>query len=142
MYAGFTQALLRELSRLGVDVRAETGVIRGDGLAPDLYLGRFGGDYPDPDTFMGPLDSTQGSFRNVTSSREIDALAARGRREADARLRQAIYRDIEELIAREALIIPLFHENRYCFTRPEVKGMDEEFLRMTIGTDYARLWVE
>ncbi len=54
---------------------------------------------------------------------EIDELAERGRAETDPRVRHSIYRRVEELIVREALLLPLFHDQVYCFARPEVEGL-------------------
>jgi len=38
-------------------------------------------------------------------------------------VRHSIYRNVEEIIAREALMLPLFHEQVYCFARPDVEGL-------------------
>ena len=40
---------------------------------------------------------------------------SKGRAEADPSIRHALYRQAEEIIAREALLIPLFHEQIYRF---------------------------
>jgi ABC-type transport system substrate-binding protein len=50
-------------------------------------------------------------------------LIDRGRSETDPRVRHAVYREVEELIAREALLLPLFHDQVGCFARPEVQGL-------------------
>jgi len=54
---------------------------------------------------------------------EIDALADRGRVETDPRVRHSLYRRVEDLIVREALLLPLFNDQIYCFARPEVEGL-------------------
>ena len=43
--------------------------------------------------------------------------------EIDPAARHAIYRRVEEIIARDALLLPLFHEQVYRFARPEVEGL-------------------
>jgi ABC-type transport system substrate-binding protein len=60
--------------------------------------------------------------------------------ETDPRVRNSLYRQAEELIAREALLLPLFHDQVYCFARPEVEGLT------TIGQSnavipYEDLWI-
>jgi ABC-type transport system substrate-binding protein len=50
-------------------------------------------------------------------------LIERGRSETDPRVRHTIYREVEELVAREALLLPLFHDQVGCFARPEVEGL-------------------
>ncbi len=98
---------------------------RGDA---DLFIGRWNADYPDADTFVhGVLHSLAGNNRNFCSSPEIDRLVEQGRTELDPRARHSIYRKVEELIAREVLIVPLFHERLYRFARPEIEGLNVGF---------------
>ncbi|MGE5275912.1 MAG: ABC transporter substrate-binding protein [Acidobacteriota bacterium] len=92
--------------------------------AGDLNIGRWNADYPDADNFVHTLfHSDAGFFGKYLDAPEIDELADRGRAEADPRVRHGIYRQVEELIAREALLLPLFHDQVYCFARPEVEGL-------------------
>jgi peptide/nickel transport system substrate-binding protein len=64
---------------------------------------------------------------------EIDRLAARGRAEIDPRSRHSIYRQVEEIIARDALLIPLFHEQVYRFVQPDVEGLSLGFSSQTVA---------
>ncbi|MEX1246820.1 MAG: ABC transporter substrate-binding protein [Thermoanaerobaculia bacterium] len=90
----------------------------------DLNIGRWNADYPDADNFMHTLlHSDSGFLGRFVGNAEVDALAERGRAETDPRVRHSIYRRVEELIAREALLLPLFHDQVYCFARPEVEGL-------------------
>ncbi|HEY7369752.1 MAG TPA: ABC transporter substrate-binding protein, partial [Thermoanaerobaculia bacterium] len=89
----------------------------------DLAVGRWGADYPDADTFIyGVLHSAAGSVGHYFSRPEIDQLAEQARAETDPRVRHSLYRKVEDLIARDALILPLFHDQVYAFVRPEVEG--------------------
>ena len=65
------------------------------------------------------------SFERLLQHKESEArwLFARGRSETFSSARHAIYRQIEEIIAREALLVPLFHEQVYRFSRPDVQGL-------------------
>ncbi len=107
----------------------------------DLDVGRWTADYPDSDTFLhGVLHSASGAFRNYLGTPEVDQLAEQGRVETDPRVRHSLYRQAEELIAREALMLPLFHDQVYCFARPELEGLT------TIGQSnasipYEDLWI-
>ncbi|HTR03412.1 MAG TPA: ABC transporter substrate-binding protein [Thermoanaerobaculia bacterium] len=107
----------------------------------DLDVGRWTADYPDTDTFLyGCLHSSSGAYRNYLSSPELDRLAEQGRVETDPRVRHSIYRQAEDLLARDALMVPLFHDQVYCFARPEVEGLT------TIGQSnavipYEDLWL-
>jgi len=90
----------------------------------DLNVSRWNADYPDADTFVyGLLHSEAGFLGRYAGSPALDQLADRGRAETDPRVRHSIYRQVEETIAREALLLPLFHDQVYCFARPEVEGL-------------------
>jgi peptide/nickel transport system substrate-binding protein len=89
-----------------------------------MMIGRWIADYPDADTFaQGVLHSREGVNGRYCGMPEIDALTERGRGEIDPRTRESIYREVEDIVAREALMIPLFHEQVYRFARPEVEGL-------------------
>jgi ABC-type transport system substrate-binding protein/serine/threonine protein kinase len=92
----------------------------------DLNIGRWLADYPDADNFVHTLLHSDSGFlgKYIGRNAELDGLAERGRVETDPRVRQSIYRRVEELIAREALLLPLFHDQVYCFARPEVEGLE------------------
>ncbi len=91
----------------------------------DLNIGRWNADYPDADNFVHTLlHSDSGFLGRFVANSELGALADRGRAETDPRVRHSIYRRVEELIARDALLLPLFHDQTYCFARPEVEGLN------------------
>ncbi len=127
-YAAFSRELVAALARAGVTIREATGsydayleaVTQG---GADLIVGRWNGDYPDADTFAYALQSQGGFLGRLCGTSEIDRLIALGRTETTPASRHAIYREIEETITREALLIPLFHEQAYRFARPEVEGL-------------------
>ena len=107
----------------------------------DLAVGRWGADYPDADTFMyGALHSEAGSIGRFVGGPELDQLIERGRAETDPRVRHSIYRQIEELIAGEALLLPLFHDQVYCFARPEVEGFTSVGQTSPVVA-YENLWI-
>jgi hypothetical protein len=51
----------------------------------------------------------------------------------EPRDRHAIYRQVEEIVAREALLVPLFHEQSYRFGRPELEGLRVGFASPTVA---------
>ncbi len=107
----------------------------------DLVIGRWGADYPDADTFVNSvLQSKAGFLGGYVGRPELDRLIDQGRAETDPRVRHSLYRQVEELIAREALLLPLFHDQVYCFARPEVEGL------VSVGQSnpvvaYDNLWI-
>jgi ABC-type oligopeptide transport system substrate-binding subunit len=66
-------------------------------------------------------------------------LIERGRAETSPLVRHTLYHEIEEIIAREVLVLPLFHEQAYRFARPEVEGLAVSFWGQTV--DYASLQI-
>jgi hypothetical protein len=48
---------------------------------------------------------------------------ARARTETTASVRHGLYLQFEEILADEALLLPLFHEQAYRLARPEVEGL-------------------
>jgi peptide/nickel transport system substrate-binding protein len=105
----------------------------------DVVVGRWNADYPDADTFAYILHSREGLLGRLCGTAEVDSLIERGRAEISPAIRHSIYRQIEEIIAREALLLPLFHEQTYRFARPEVEGLSLSY--GTPAVDYASLRV-
>ena len=102
----------------------------------DLIIGRWASDYPDADTFVyGVMQTGEGFMGHYCGTAEIDQLADRGRAEIDPRIRHSIYRQVEEAIARDALMVPLFHEQVYRFVQPDVEGLSLGFSLPTVAYD-------
>jgi ABC-type transport system substrate-binding protein len=128
-FSAFTRQLTEAFKEIGIVIRPVTRTMaeyleyekKPD---VDLFVGRWNADYPDADSFVhGVLHSESGFVGRYAGGPETDALAEQGRAETDPRVRHAIYRSVEEIVAREALLLPLFHEQVYCFARPDVEGL-------------------
>ncbi len=89
----------------------------------DLAAVRWIAPYPDSDSMTGLLHSRDGLLGRYFGRPEIDRFLERGRRETDPELRHAIYRELEQQLLEEALVIPLFHEQAYRFSRPGLRGL-------------------
>jgi len=146
VFFGEYASLLREISRAVSDhlITIRTVNSTMEELAEalnqgsvDLVLGRWGADYPDADTFANILATKEGILGKLCGSAEVDRLIARGRSETSPAARHAVYRQIEEIIARDRLLLPLFHEQTYRFARPEVQGLSLSY--GAIAVDYASL---
>ena len=99
----------------------------------DLMLGRWIADYPDADSFAYLLHSQEGSWGRMCGTPEVERLIERGRAEMDPDLRHGIYREFEAMLAREAILLPFFHEQIYRFARPEVSGLSVDFCHPVIS---------
>jgi peptide/nickel transport system substrate-binding protein/oligopeptide transport system substrate-binding protein len=132
IYSGECAALFKELDAAlrgaGFGVRSATSSMdqyldawrRG---STDMIIGRWLADYPDTDTFFQCLRIM---WEHVGSP-DLDDLINRGRTEPDPAARHAIYRELEALLRRDAVLIPLFHEQVYRFARPELDGLTVSF---------------
>ena len=76
--------------------------------------------------------------RRLCGTPEIDRLVERGRIETDPGVCHRIYREIEQIIVRRALLVPLFHEQTYRFAAPEVQDFEVNMSRETVP--YEKLW--
>lgn len=129
LYGSFWDRLKGTFEGLGLEIA--TQYLESDDMIAasrageaDLVVQRWIADYPDPDNFvMGMLHSRDGVLSGLVGHPDLDRLIEQGRRETDPALRHAVYQEIEGVIAREVLVIPLFHEQAYRFAQPGVEGL-------------------
>ena len=144
-YAALAREISRSLREHQITIRAVNktmeewmeAVSQG---SVDVVLGRWAADYPDADTFANILATKEGLFGHLCGSAEVDRLIARGRSETSPAARHAVYRQIEEIIARDRLLLPLFHEQTYRFARPDVEGLSLSY--GGIAVDYSSLRIQ
>jgi ABC-type transport system substrate-binding protein len=132
-YAKLAEDLRESVRKIGVEIEPANRTMHDylenmrDGNI-DLVVGRWMVDYPDADNFTHGLLHTKSSFLGgLAGTSEIDELTERARRETDVNVRNALYRQIEDVVARDALVLPLFYEQSYRFTRPEIEGLAINF---------------
>ena len=149
-YSALLNALFAEWRSLGVEVEVANSDMDGFLRAYrrpeefDLLVARWNADYDDPDNFTyNILHSRAGILRRWVpgggadtddggtddSWAECDGLLERARREADPRLRLALYRRFEDAVYRRHVLLPLFHDVDYRLTAPRVRGV-------SLGTTY------
>jgi ABC-type transport system substrate-binding protein len=106
----------------------------------DLTLGAWVADYPDPHALVGGiLDSREGWAAKYCGSPELDRMIERAQVEADPAARHTRYRELEEHVAREALLVPLFHLTVARFARPEVQGLTLSFATPNVRYENLRV---
>jgi ABC-type oligopeptide transport system substrate-binding subunit len=143
-YAALVKELFRTLQEKGIRIRIEgTSFEQYDKTAAagsiDFALSRWLCDFPDSDSFIhGLLHTEAGILGKFCGTPEMNQLIERGRTETRPELRHEIYREAEELIARHALLLPLFHEQTYRFARPELEGFKVTLALQSIA--YEKLW--
>jgi ABC-type transport system substrate-binding protein len=141
-YAEFATELLKAYHNKGIhlrvaDTKSEAMVPRPPTRAFDFN--RWIPDYPDSDNFIYAFHSQKGAYKVFCQIPEIDALFERGRTVTDPAERHSIYRNIENLLAERAIILPLFHEQGYRFARKEVEAFDITFSPPFVP--YEKLWL-
>lgn len=136
-YSALAQELLRTYKERGIRLRIED--LKADYFKKnltqekvDLDIGRWIADFPDADTFLHALHSEEGTWGSFCGTPELDRLIERGRVETRPELRHEIYREAEQVIAKHALLLPLFHEQTYRFARPEVENFEVTFSLQTV----------
>jgi len=129
-YATLLEALLEEWSELGLEVEVVTSSMDSylarwrDAEEIDLLIVRWVPDYDDPDNVThATFHSRRGAFRKYVALPELDRLLERARHESRPASRQALYRKVEDLLAREAAVLPLFHDIDYRIAGPQVVGL-------------------
>jgi ABC-type transport system substrate-binding protein len=143
-YAGVARELARAFGEKGVKIRIVNKTMAEyleatTQATVDMGVARWAGDYPDADTFVHILHSLEGVNGRLCGLPEVDRLIERGRTENSPSVRHSLYREVEEIIAREALLLPLFHEQVYRFARPEVEGLSVSFGNPTVAYEELRI---
>ena len=104
----------------------------------DVVVGGWFADFPDTHSIIqGLLDEKVGFCRAICGAPGLQDLIDRAQFEANTGTREMLYRQIEELIAREAFMVPLYHEQMYRIGRPELEGLSVSFTSPFV--DYASL---
>jgi peptide/nickel transport system substrate-binding protein/oligopeptide transport system substrate-binding protein len=130
------------LSKVGVEVRLvevnrilppEDPAFRGHAVIRD---NTWYADFPDPDNFLRPLFHSQGYMNAFGySNRVVDRLLDQVWSETSYTARNKLYHHIEELILRDAPIIPTDYGRVRYLLRPNVRG----FYLTPLGAPYLKM---
>jgi len=128
-YRAYFTRISDALRALGIRLRVIEGVgdlyeMPDSEQTLDLVITRWFADYPDAHTFCGMLHTREGIFGRFAGSEQFDRLLEKGQVTVDPQVRHGIYRQLEEIIAEEVCMIPLFHPQSYRFARPEIDGLE------------------
>jgi ABC-type transport system substrate-binding protein/serine/threonine protein kinase len=131
-YAFFKNELFKVLNEAGfkikvVETKAEYYEPQGIPIT-DLTFTRWLADYPDADTFLHSLlHSEKGWEGKFCGGPDLDHLIESSRRESDVKNRHILFKQVEEMLQENALVLPLFHEQTFAFSRPEIEGLELSF---------------
>lgn len=136
------QAMLR--ANLGIDVRLynQEWKVYLDSMVNqnyDLAWSAWIGDYVDPMTFLDMMVTDGGNNRTGWSNPQYDELVRRVQEVADPAERAGLFAQMEEILGREAPVLPLyFYANVYALS-PAVKGWHPTLLDIHPFQD---VWLE
>ncbi len=129
-YGALTRALAEEWSALGVEMVITTRSMESyldawnDCADIDLLLARWVPAYDDPDAVAGQLFHSQvGHLAGYLGSDHLDPLLEGARQQIDPAVRQSLYRKLEDELAAQHVLLPLFHDVDYRVAGPRVRGL-------------------
>ncbi len=129
-YRPLLDALIAVWTSLGVRselVRLDMAGFLASGEVPadiDVVLLRWSADFDDPDDFtFAHFHSRAGHWRGFFTSPEADRLLELGRSEVVPAARERHYREFEDLLQREGVVLPLFYAVDHRLAGPEVEGL-------------------
>jgi len=90
----------------------------------DYDISRAGwiGDYADPNTFLDMFLTGGGNNHSGWSNRSYDSLIARAARTIDRRDRYRLFQEAEDILLKEAPIIPIYTYTNTSLIHPDVRG--------------------
>jgi peptide/nickel transport system substrate-binding protein len=116
---GFSQEITDGLKRIGFDAKfsqnideAELYRVIGNGEY-DMFMFAWQWGIADPDVLMEMLDQNQWS-QNVSKymNRELKALGTEGHSLPNGPKREEVYKKIQEILKKDAVLIPMFYPSR------------------------------
>ncbi|GHF48146.1 peptide-binding protein [Streptomyces mashuensis] len=111
----------------------QQGYARG---AYDAYALSWLADYPDPDTFTSPLVGEDNALHNGYSSPRMERLIRATRREERRDHVAAAFRGVQEVVAEDVPLVPLWQKKDYVLTTSGISGGQY----LSDGTGIWRLW--
>jgi methyl-accepting chemotaxis protein/ABC-type transport system substrate-binding protein len=146
--SGMVPMMIEDLDAIGIRVNvtrhsatdaSATRQRRGHGL---IYCANWYADFPDSDNFFYIFFHSQAtSIYGIYFHRpDIDAKILEARRSNDTEHRASIYRSLNEMVAKEAPILPLFHERLFVLHKPDIRGVKTSLVPPPVR--YHDVWVE
>ncbi|HXH38226.1 MAG TPA: ABC transporter substrate-binding protein, partial [Thermoanaerobaculia bacterium] len=146
--SGQLPLIVEDLAAIGIDVNvtkhsaveARKPLFRpGHGM---VFCGNWYADFPDSDNFFYVFFHSEArSVRGFYFNRpEIDAQIVEARRSNDSEHRAEIYRQLNQMVIREAPLAPLFHERFFVMQKPEVRGLRTSLVPPAVR--YFDTWME
>ncbi|MFE5819813.1 ABC transporter substrate-binding protein [Streptomyces sp. NPDC056479] len=102
----------------------------------DAYAVGWVADFPDPDTYGGPLVGTGATMNTGYSDKTVDQLITASQQFADRSEAAKDFGSLQEAVARDVPVIPLWQAKEYVVSGEEIGGGQY----LSDGTGVFRLW--
>ncbi|MFJ3619101.1 ABC transporter substrate-binding protein [Streptomyces iakyrus] len=102
----------------------------------DAYAVGWVADFPDPDTFGAALVGTGSAMNTGYSSKTVDRLIKDSRRFAERTEADQDFRSVQQTVAQDVPVLPLWQAKEYVVTTEDVGGGQY----LSDGTGVFRLW--
>ncbi|WP_432147463.1 ABC transporter substrate-binding protein [Streptomyces sp. bgisy029] len=93
-------------------------------------------DFPDADNFTTPLVGRSNALHNTYASPRVDQLISLTQRHGDRRKASGVFREIQDEVAVDVPVLPLWQRKDYVLAAPDVAGSEH----LSDGTGVWRLW--
>ena len=146
--SGQLPLIIEDLAAIGIDVNVTThsAVEARKPLAQPghgmVFCGNWYADFPDADNFFyvffhSEAHAVQGlNFHDP----DVDAQIIEARHTNDPERRAEIYRQLDQMVVREAPLATLFHERLFVLQKPEVRGLRTSLVPPPVR--YHETWLE
>ncbi|KUJ66941.1 peptide-binding protein [Streptomyces albus subsp. albus] len=102
----------------------------------DAFTVSWVADFPDPDTFTTPLVGNKPVYHNGYQSKQVQQLILRTQRQAKRSRTAADFRTIQQIVADDAPMIPLWQQQENLVSTKDISGTEY----LSDGTGMWRLW--
>ena len=146
--SGMVPLIIEDLAAIGIRVEV-TRHDRTEARRPldrrghgNVFCGNWFADFPDSDNFFYIFfHSDSNAVRGIYYvTQEVDDKIIAARRSNDSEERARIYRDLDQMVVREAPIVTLFHERLFVLHKPEVRGLRTSLVPPAVR--YYDVWLE
>lgn len=130
IYADLADYVAHQLQETGIPIQVEI-VQKGTLMdqvaksAVPFFRGSWIADYPDAESYLAMFYSKNPSPPNYTrySNPAFDALYEKAIQETDDSLRYQLYQQMDQIVIRDAPVVPLFYDMSVRFRQPNVSGL-------------------
>jgi methyl-accepting chemotaxis protein/ABC-type transport system substrate-binding protein len=146
--SGQLPLIIEDLAAIGIDVNVtvHSAVEARKPLAKPghgmVFCGNWYADFPDSDNFFYVFFHSEAhSLRGFSfHSADVDEQIVEARRANDPDRRAEIYRQLNQMVVREAPLATLFHERFFVLQKPEVRGLRTSLVPPPVR--YHETWIE